>query len=342
MNIFDRIRIFFRDAVPTVHQQRIIVMVLLVCQGGITVSGAIVRVTASGLGCITWPECHPGSLVPLQGAAPMVHQAIEFGNRLLTFVVSAAAAAAVIAMYQARRRTELKVYAWLNVAGIVVQAIIGAISVFLKLQWWAVALHFLPSMVLVWLAGMLYVRCAEPDDGTPQHLFPNTVRWLAALATMALAIVLMTGTMVTGSGVHSGDDGVGMEGRLEVNTEHMAIYHAICMYVYLALTIIAVILLYRFKANHESKRAGLILIAVILCQWAIGVFQFYQHVPRWTVPIHIGFASIVTACTALLWAQGYRRVRDGAAYIAGNASADEKYAARQAALAARGKAATAA
>ena len=272
----------------------------------------------------------------------MVHQAIEFGNRMLTFVVSAAAAAAVIAMYQARRRTELKVYAWLNVAGIVVQAIIGAISVFLKLQWWAVALHFLPSMVLVWLAGMLYVRCAEPDDGTPQHLFPNTVRWLAALATMALAVVLMTGTMVTGSGVHSGDDGVGMEGRLEVNTEHMAIYHAICMYAYLALTIIAVILLYRFKATHESKLAGLILIAVILCQWAIGVFQFYQHVPRWTVPIHIGFASIVTACTALLWAQGYRRVRDGVAYIAGNASADEKYAARQAALAARGKATTAA
>ena len=155
--------------------QRILALILLLCQAGITVSGSIVRVTGSGLGCVTWPNCHPGSLVPLEGAAPLVHQVIEFGNRLLTFVVGAAAVATIVAMHKAKRRTELKVYAWLGLAGIVVQALIGALSVFLKLSWWSVAIHFLPSMVLVWIAAMLYSRTAEPDDGIPTRVFPAAI-----------------------------------------------------------------------------------------------------------------------------------------------------------------------
>lgn len=353
MNIFHRLRTFFRDAAPDLRRQRAIALVLLICQGGITVSGAIVRVTGSGLGCVTWPNCHPGSLVPLEGAAPLVHQMIEFGNRLLTFVVGAAAGAAVVAMYMARRRAELKVYAWLNVAGIVVQAVIGAISVFLDLRWWAVALHFLPSMVLVWLAAMLYSRILEPDNGTPTRMFPQHIRTLAVVAAVALAVVLITGTMVTGSGVHSGDAGVGMEGRLQVDTRAMAVAHAICMYVYLALTLTSVILLFRAHAPAPARRAGVVLIVMILIQWAIGVFQFYQHIPRWTVPIHIAFSSIVTACTALLWAHGLRLMpsaKEGfatnagdtaeavqlaeAVSITGSPSGDEKYRAYAAAKAA--------
>ena len=180
MNYWTKIKRFFKEAAPTLQQQRLIALILLLCQGGITVSGSIVRVTGSGLGCPTWPECQPGSLVPMEGAAPALHQAIEFGNRLLTFVVTAAAVAAVIAMRMARRRTELKVYAWLNVAGIVLQAVIGGISVHLDLRWWSVALHFLPSMLLVWLAAMLYSRILEPDDGTPRARFPQAIRLLAA------------------------------------------------------------------------------------------------------------------------------------------------------------------
>ncbi|KAA8725097.1 COX15/CtaA family protein [Corynebacterium phocae] len=324
MNIFDRVLRFFRETAPDIRQQRKVAFILLLCQGGITVSGAIVRVTGSGLGCVTWPNCHPGSLVPLKGAAPFVHQMIEWGNRLLTFVVMAAAIAAVIAMYQARRRTELKVYAWLGVAGVVVQALIGAMSVFLKLNWWAVALHFLPSMVLVWIAAMLFVRISEPDHGHPTRLIPQSLRTLGVIATVALAVVLMTGTMVTGSGVHSGDAGAGMEGRLDVDTQAMAVAHAVCMYIYLLATVILVIMLYRTKAPQPAKTAGLWLIAVIVIQWAIGVFQFYQHIPRWTVPIHIGFASIVTAWTAILWAHGYRRVAKNAALVTGSQAGDRK------------------
>ena len=332
MNYWTKIKRFFKEAAPTLQQQRPIALILLLCQGGITVSGSIVRVTGSGLGCPTWPECQPGSLVPMEGAAPALHQAIEFGNRLLTFVVSAAAVAAVIAMRMARRRTELKVYAWLNVAGIVLQAVIGGISVHLDLRWWSVALHFLPSMLLVWLAAMLYSRILEPDDGTPRARFPQAIRLLAAVATVALSVVLITGTMVTGSGVHSGDSGVGMEGRLQVDTEAMAVTHAMCMYVYLTLTVITVFLLYKNRAPQDAKKAGWVLVVCILIQWAVGVYQFYMGIPRWTVPFHIGLSSFVTAYTALLWAHGVRRTDGTADLITGSPSGDEKYAARQASL----------
>ena len=293
---------------PSVKTQRIIALILLLCQAGITVSGAVVRVTGSGLGCVTWPNCHPGSLVPLAGAAPMLHQAIEFGNRLLTFVVGAAAVATIVAMHRAHRRTELKVYAWLGLAGIAVQALIGALSVKLQLSWWSVALHFLPSMALVWIAAMLYSRINEPDNGTPTRIFPAAVRTTAVIAAVALGIVLLTGTFVTGSGTHSGDAGVGMEGRLGVDTYGMAVIHAVCMYVYLALTLVVAFLLHRTNAPAPAKKAGWVLIACILIQWAIGVAQFYMHIPRWTVPFHVGMSSVVTAYTALLWAHGKRRI----------------------------------
>ncbi len=335
MNIIARTTTFFREAAPTVHQQRIVALILLICQAGITVTGSIVRVTGSGLGCDTWPNCQEGSLVPLEGAAPAVHQAIEFGNRMLTFVDLAAAIAATAVVYMAMRRTELKVYAWLNIAGIFLQAVIGGISVHLDLRWWSVALHFLPSMLLVWLAAMLFSRIKEPDTGTPTRLFPAGIRTLAGIAAAALSVVLVTGTMVTGSGVHSGDAGVGMEGRLEVDTESMAIAHAACMYVYLIFTVITVVLLFRAHADRVAKRAGLVLLGVIVCQWAVGVFQFYNHIPRWTVPFHVGLSGVVVACTALLWAHGYRRLDAAADLATGSVPGDAKLAVRRESLAAR-------
>ena len=211
---------------PSVRVQRILAMILLIAQGGITVTGSIVRVTGSGLGCDTWPNCHEGSLVPVQGAAPALHQAIEFGNRLLTFVLAAIAIAVFIAVLRAKRRQEIIVYSVISGLGIVLQAVIGGISVILDLQWWAVAIHFLPSMVLVWIAALLYMRLAEPDDREPVQMFAPIIRILTVVAAVCLAVVLVTGTMTTGAGVHSGDAGVGMEGRLDVDIELMALIHA--------------------------------------------------------------------------------------------------------------------
>ncbi|MGP5628566.1 COX15/CtaA family protein [Corynebacterium casei] len=333
--LLQRIRSFFREAVPSLKQQRIIAMILLLCQGGITVSGSVVRVTGSGLGCETWPNCHAGSLVPVPGAAPLIHQIIEFGNRLLTFVVAAAAVAAIVAMHMAKRRYELKLYAWLSLGGVALQAVLGAISVFMDLHWWAVAIHFLPSMVLVWIAAMLFARIKEPDDGERTAALPASIRYMAIVAAVGLGVVLITGTMVTGSGVHSGDAGVGMDGRLDVDTEIMAYIHAACMYVYVIFTVIVQILIYRNNASKAAKNAGWILIACIIIQWAIGVYQFYMGVPRWTIPFHIGMSSVVTACTALLYSHGIVRTGGTQELQSGSPAGDIKREKRKKSLAAR-------
>lgn len=293
---------------PSVRTQRVFALILLLCQGGITVSGALVRVTGSGLGCNTWPQCHEGSFVPVPGAAPLVHQAIEFGNRLLTFVVSAAAIAVVVAVFKARRRGQVKALALLSIGGVVLQAIIGGISVLVDLRWWAVALHFLPSMLLVAIAAVLYMRVAEPDDAPEVERFGRGPRASALAAAAALVLVLVTGTMVTGSGPHSGDSTVGMDGRLNLETEILVYVHAVCMYVYLIGTLVTVYLLRRSQAPRDAFNTSLVLAALIIVQWAIGVTQFHLGVPRWTVPIHIGMSSTVVAFTAFLWAHARRRL----------------------------------
>ncbi|WIM68885.1 heme A synthase [Corynebacterium breve] len=292
---------------PTLRTQRILAMVLLIAQGGITVTGSLVRVTGSGLGCDTWPLCHEGSLVPVAGAAPWIHQAIEFGNRLLAFVVAAIALALFIAVYKAKRRREIMTLAFVSGLGIILQAVIGGISVLLDLKWWAVAIHFLPSMILVWIAAILYMRIAEPDSGVPTRFFSTGIRTLTVISAIALSAVLMTGTMVTGSGPHSGDDGVGMDGRLQIDTELLAFVHAACMYMYLAATIVVVWMLWRQHASKAAKNTALVLIGMIIIQWAIGLSQFYLGVPRWTVPLHIAMSGVVVAFSAFLFAHGVRR-----------------------------------
>ena len=293
---------------PSLKLQRTLAMVLLLCQGGITVTGSLVRVTGSGLGCDTWPLCHEGSLVPVAGAAPWIHQAIEFGNRTLTFVVAAAAGLVLYAVIRAGRRKDIKTLAWISLLGVVVQAVIGGISVRLDLRWWSVAVHFLPSMVLVFVAAMLYMRIAEPDNAAPTRRYPGSAQTWTLIAAAALCLVLVTGTMVTGSGPHAGDATAGMEGRLEMDTRVLAYVHAVCMYLYLIATIITTVLLRNSGAPEDAKRTAYVLIALILVQWAIGVIQFRMGVPRWTIPAHIAMSSTVVAFSGFLFAHGKRRL----------------------------------
>lgn len=293
---------------PSLKLQRTLAMVLLLCQGGITVTGSLVRVTGSGLGCDTWPLCHEGSLVPVAGAAPWIHQAVEFGNRTLTFVVAASAALVLLAVIRARRRKEITTLAWVSLLGVVLQAVIGGVSVLLDLRWWSVAVHFLPSMVLVFVAAMLYMRIAEPDDASPTRRYPTSAQTWTLIAAAALCVVLITGTMVTGSGPHSGDSGVGMEGRLQMDTRVLAYVHAVCMYLYLIATIITTVLLRNSGAPEDARRTSYVLIALILVQWAIGVTQFRLGVPRWTIPAHIAMSSAVVAFSSFLFAHGKRRL----------------------------------
>ena len=151
---------------PSLRTQRLVALAVVLTQGGIAVTGAIVRVTASGLGCPTWPQCFPGSFTPVPVAeVPVIHQAVEFGNRMITFLVVLTAALAVLTLTRARRRREVLVYAWLMPASTIVQAVIGGITVLTGLLWWTVAIHLLASMTMVWLSVLLYVKVGEPDRG---------------------------------------------------------------------------------------------------------------------------------------------------------------------------------
>lgn len=197
---------------PSLRTQRLIAAAVILTQGGIAVTGAVVRVTASGLGCPTWPQCFPGSFTPVAVAeVPRIHQAVEFGNRMISFLVVITAALAVLAVTRARRRREVLVYAWLMPASTVLQAIIGGITVRTGLLWWTVAIHLLVSMGMVWLATLLYVKVGEPDvvsDLPSVPPPPAPLSRLTALIGVTLAAVLVAGTLVTGAGPHAGDKSI--------------------------------------------------------------------------------------------------------------------------------------
>ncbi len=228
---------------PSLRVQRIVAAAVILTQGGIAVTGAIVRVTASGLGCPTWPQCFPGSFTPVPHAEVAgIHQAVEFGNRLITFLVVLTAAAAVLVVTRARRRREVLIYAWLMPASTVLQAVIGGITVLTGLLWWTVAIHLLASMTMVWLAVLLYVKIGQPDPkdgaGVVVPLAPKPLRQLTVLCAVTLSAVLVTGTMVTGAGPHAGDKSVERPvPRLQVEITTLVHMHSSLLVAYLALLV---------------------------------------------------------------------------------------------------------
>lgn len=299
---------------PSLGVQRLIAVGVILTQGGIAITGAIVRVTASGLGCPTWPQCFPGSFVPVAHAeVPRIHQAVEFGNRMVTFAVVVAAALAVLAVTRARRRREILVYAWLMPVSTVVQAVIGGITVRTGLLWWTVAIHLLTSMAMVWLAVLLYVKIGEPDHGALRVLVPAPLRTLTALTGVNLAAVLVTGTLVTAAGPHAGDrSATRTVPRLEVEVATLVHMHSSLLVAYLALVVgLGFGLLAVRAARPVLLRLGVLL--VLLCaQAAVGTAQYYTGVPAALVAVHVAGAAACTAATAALWASMRERFRDRA------------------------------
>lgn len=288
--------------------QRLVAAAVILTQGGIAVTGAIVRVTASGLGCPTWPQCFPGSFTPVPHAEVAgIHQAVEFGNRMLTFLVVLTAAAAVLAVTRARRRREVLFYAWLMPASTVLQAVIGGITVLTGLLWWTVAIHLLVSMAMVWLAVLLYVRIGEPDPedrvGVPVPAAPKPLRQLTALSALTLAAVLVTGTMVTGAGPHAGDKSLDRPvPRLQVEITTLVHMHSTLLIAYLALLVgLGFGLLAVRASRHVVTRLGVVVI-LVAAQGTLGAVQFVTGVPAALVALHVAGAAACTAATAALWA----------------------------------------
>ena len=289
---------------PSLDAQRLIAAVVIVTQGGIAVTGAIVRVTASGLGCPTWPQCFPGSFTPVAVAeVPRIHQAVEFGNRMISIAVVIAAILAVLAVIRARRRTEVLVYAWLMPASTVLQALIGGITVLTGLLWWTVAIHLLASMAMVWLAVLLYVKIGEPDEGEPTATVVPPLRWLTALSATTLAAVLVAGTLVTAAGPHAGDTSpYRTVPRLRIEITTLVHAHSSLLVAYLGLLVGLGFGLLAVRAPRPVLLRLGVLVLLVFAQATVGTVQFFTGVPAALVAVHVAGAAACTAATAALWA----------------------------------------
>ena len=296
-----------RLPLPSLRVQKGLALANVIAQVGIMTTGVTVRVTASGLGCETWPQCNQDSFVPVPGAAPALHQSVEFGNRLLTFVLAAVAGALLLAVYRAGRRRGLKLLAWAMPAGILAQAVIGGITVLAGLAWWTVALHLLPSMILAWLAAVLFVRIGEDDAVPARRVLPRPMAWLTILSAVLLTGVLVTGTMVTGAGPHAGDARVEAADRLQLPIQWLVHFHAELMVGYLCLVVGLVLGLAALRAPGPAIRRCAILIGLIVAQAVLGITQYQLGVPELLVVLHVTLAGTITAVTGSLWAAGVIR-----------------------------------
>ncbi len=289
---------------PSIGTQRLVAALVILTQGGIAVTGAIVRVTASGLGCPTWPQCFPGSFTPVAvSEVPRIHQAVEFGNRMITFAVVITAALAVLVVIRARRRTEVLVYAWLMPASTVLQAVIGGITVRTGLLWWTVAVHLLASMAMVWLAVLLYVKIGEPDDGEATYAVVPPLRWLTALSATTMAAVLVTGTLVTAAGPHAGDTSPNRTvPRLRIEITTLVHAHSSLLVAYLSLLFGLAFGLLAVRAPRPILLRLGVLVLLVFAQATVGTVQFFTGVPAALVAVHVAGAAACTAATAALWA----------------------------------------
>jgi heme a synthase len=308
------LRLVDRLPAPTLRAQRISAAAVILTQGGIAVTGAIVRVTASGLGCPTWPQCFPGSFTPVAVAeVPRIHQAVEFGNRMITFAVVIAAALAVLAVTRARRRAEVLVYAWLMPASTVLQAVLGGITVLTGLLWWTVAIHLLASMAMVWLAVLLYIKIGEPDNAGASmvvRLVAKPLRGLTMLSAVTLATVLVTGTLVTAAGPHAGDTSpLRTVPRLKVEITTLVHAHSSLLVAYIALLIGLGFGLLAVQAPRPVLLRLGVLILVVCGQAVVGTVQFFAGIPAALVAVHVAGAAVSTAATAALWASMRERTQ---------------------------------
>lgn len=293
MSVLDRL------PVTAATTMRRLAVANLVAQVGIMVTGVTVRVTGSGLGCPDWPECFPGSMVPISNTdvAPL-HQWVEFGNRLLTFVIVIVAGLVLLAALGTRpRRRRLTVLAAVMPAGIVAQAVIGGVTVLTDLAWGGVAVHFLVSAALVWLSTAL-VRAAGEGAGPARPVVPGAVRGLVAVSAAVLAALLVAGTLVTAAGPHAGD---AETPRLGLGVEAMAQLHAELLFGYLGLLVGLGFALRAVAAPPAVERRFRVLVVVVLAQGLLGGAQYALGVPEVLVVLHVLGAGLVTAAAANVW-----------------------------------------
>ncbi|MEU5261107.1 COX15/CtaA family protein [Amycolatopsis sp. NPDC021455] len=285
--------------------QRRLAIAALIANAGIAVTGCVVRVTGSGLGCPTWPQCVPGSLTPVAHpeAAPL-HQWIEYGNRMLTVVVGLVVAGSVLAAWGARRQSPRPlVLSSVMLGGVVAQAVLGGVTVLTGLSWWTVAAHLLASTALVWLSLLLLDAIDHPASGTRAH---PAVAVLFGILVAVLSATLVAGTLVTAAGPHAGSEDTP---RLGLPVEPLAHTHASLLFLFLGLLIGLGGVLRLRTPDPRIWRRYLLLVGLVLLQGGLGLVQFLTGVPATLVALHVLGAMVITATTASVWCTVHRTPR---------------------------------
>jgi cytochrome c oxidase assembly protein subunit 15 len=259
----------------------------------IVVTGGAVRLTASGLGCPTWPRCNGDSFTPRHTLS--AHSAIEFGNRTITFVLAAIAIATFLAAHaEARRsgRRDLRLLAIALGLAIPAQAVIGGVSVLTDLNPWVVSFHLLCSMAIIGVAVVFLRRLDDPDPGAS-----GSVTLLAWLMFAAGWVVLYLGTVVTGSGPHAGDADAPRNGLDPLQLSQL---HADVVFLFVGLTLGVLFAVHATGGSTEAIRAVRVLLAVEVGQGAIGFVQYFTDLPIVLVGFHMLGAALISA--AMTWA----------------------------------------
>ncbi|WP_345215893.1 COX15/CtaA family protein [Georgenia halophila] len=283
----------------------------LVGQLAIIVTGGAVRLTGSGLGCSTWPMCEPGSFTPVFHEATTIHPYVEFGNRTMSGVLSVVAVALLWSVYRreptASRPAALRRLAWWPLVGVLLQAVVGGLSVLWVLHPAIVGSHMLFSLALVAVSTYLLVRLRSADGpATPLIRGPwRVVPWV--LTTVVTAVVVM-GTVVTGSGPHSGDEDAAY--RYALDPLLVTRLHAGTVWIFLTVVMLLGALLHRFRDEADldrARRAWWTLVSVTVLEGVIGYTQYFTGLPELLVGLHMLASGLVVAAATWTCSSLYTR-----------------------------------
>jgi cytochrome c oxidase assembly protein subunit 15 len=271
----------------------------LIANVAIVITGGAVRLTGSGLGCPEWPTCTADSVLPAPGGEVAVwHQAIEFGNRILAFVVLAVTVAAFVAAWRQRhRRDEVVRPAALLLTGVAAQGVVGGITVLTALHPLIVAAHFLLSIAVITAAVVFHDRARRPG-ATARLVIRRELRHAERVLLVVLAAVLALGTLVTASGPHAGDANTP---RLGIDPQLISHFHADGVFLLLGLAIALRFGLRATDAPPAPRRAATTLLGVVLAQGTIGYLQYFTGLPEILVGAHLLGACLAWIAALRLW-----------------------------------------
>lgn len=282
--------------VISVRRYRLITGVALGSLCVIIFTGALVRLTGSGLGCVDWPQCNESKFIDVSSG----HTFIEQANRLFTGLVSASVILAVLVAHRARpRRSDLILCAWLLVAGVLAQVVIGGIVVLTGLNPFANMAHFLVSMVLIAVALLLYRRAGTAVAGPFFRWFPSGIRPLVAALFLLGVVVVVTGTVVTATGPHAGDENAV---RFGFQLANVARIHGVSVVSSLIVMCCLLWAMRRDAALGDQRWSVSVLLGVSLTQGAVGYTQYFTGVPVFLVGVHIigATAFFLALCNVVL------------------------------------------